>query len=388
MNQLTAGTNNNEEQTFPIRIIRSLEELEKYQDGWNTLALQAPQRSPMNSWAWLSAYFEKRLEKPERWYCVIAGTADNLLGVLPVIVSPGKLLGKPAPILRTPGDHHTIAVDLVVDTECAEQVIPQLIDAALAEQPSYQYFEFSQLVEQSPTLHWFRKNITRIRMFAEHIGDGAYLKTETSFDAFRSKLSSNFRSNLNKAHNKLKKLSDVEVEFKSGRVADDSDLLHMAAVEDKSWKGKAGTSILKSQSLIDFYSVVCRRLSKTGWLEWHFLNAENKTIAANLAINFAGSIVVWKLGYDEAFNRYSPGSILFERLVQRACKSDEIDEINLMTDMPWYDNWNMERRKYFQVRIYSLRPIPFLFALIPIKLKNILRRFRLIRWFYAVLKKI
>ncbi len=369
-------------------IISSLQELEKYETSWNTLALLSPQRSPMNSWAWLSTYFEKRLLKDEEWFCVIAEDSDDLLGVLPLIVIPTKILGRTYRILRTPGDHHTIAIDMVIHQQYEKQVIPLLINAALKKYPSYSYLEFSQLVEQSPTLNWLSHHKHNFSLVKEHRGNGAYLKTNKTFDSFYSQLSKNYRSNLNKARNKLKKLPDVTIEFKEGTTGGNAQLMRMAAVEDKNWKGDAGTSILKSPELIDFYSKLCHRLARAGWLEWHFLSTAGQSIAANLAINFSGSITLWKLGYDESFKKCSPGSMLLERLIERACQSETIDEINLMTDMGWYANWKMEKRKYYLVRIYSLRLLPVLFSLVPVKTKYLLKRNPLARRIYSSIKAI
>lgn len=370
-----------------VSVIRSLQELEEYKDSWNILALQSPQRSPMNSWAWLSAYFEMCLHETESWFCIIAENSNSLLGVLPVIMTPAKITGIPCPILRTPGDNHTIAVDLVVVDKYADQIIPLLIKTALSEVPSCRYLEFSQIVKQSPTRQWLMNNADKVQIISECIGVGAYLKTDTSFDDFRANLSANFRSNLNKARNKFKKFPEPQTEFKIGTSDDNSDLFRMAEVEDKSWKGLAGTSILQSQKLVDFYSIVCQRLTERNWLEWHFLSTGKTTIAANMAINFAGSIVVWKLGYDEAYKKSSPGSILFENLIQRCCQKDEIDELNLMTDMKWYDNWKMEKRKYYRIRVYSRHLLSFLLAYMPMKLKLIFRDTPFLRSLYSILKK-
>src|SRR5437899_1871656 len=86
------------------------------------------------------------------------------------------------------------------------------------------------------------------------------------------------------------------------------------------------------------------RNSQTVMLEWRFMTGDGSTTAANLAIRMPKSLVIWKLGYNDTYPRCSPGSILFEELVKREIGARTIDEINLTTDQPWYDNWEMRRR--------------------------------------------
>lgn len=358
-----------------FEIIRTLTSLAEYEDDWNQLAEQSPQKSPMNSWAWIATYLEYRLRDDQSWFCIAARSRDCLLGIFPVIYTKNITMRISHTTLNTPYDAHTMATDLIVDHKYAEILIPEMIRIAMDEYPKCWYLEFHQLVEQSPTLSWSRNSNIKSRIIEEFQGVGSYLNTEITFTDIKSLLSKNFKHNLNKARNRLQKLGDMQVEFITGSNASPDYLARMANVENNSWKAAAGTSILQSQELVDFYTRLCERLSKPGWLEWHFLNTDEKTISAHLSIMFSTTLAIWKIGYDDDYKKYSPGSILMEDVIKRACSCENTHEVNMMTDMPWHDNWKTSKREYFKVRIYSLQPNAIVFGLFPQKLKSWLRSF-------------
>ena len=356
-----------------VVVVRALDALAEHADQWNRLAYESPQQSPMLSWAWLSAYFEHRLLAGESWACVLAYDGDRLVGVLPLLVSPRRVLGLEHPVLRTPYDPHTISIEPLVAAGRAGEVVPVLVDAAARVLPGWSQLELERIPETSPVRAVLARGAAPFVFIEERRGVGAFLPVPPRFDEYRAGLSRNFRSNLNKARNKLRKLSDVQTTFLAGAEATAAHLPRLMAVEGAGWKGKAGTAIRESPDLIAFYTTLTRRLSQAGWLEWHFLEAEGKVLAGNLAVRLAHSLLVWKLGYDEAYARCSPGSLLFEDLIARACAAGDVDTIDLMTDWGWYDNWQMEKRETFDLYLYARRPSPLLLGYAPRRARAYLR---------------
>jgi CelD/BcsL family acetyltransferase involved in cellulose biosynthesis len=316
----------------------------------------------------VSAYFEHCLAPGESWRCVFAYEGDRLVGVLPLIAGGRGL--------RTPHDGHTIAVGpLLAPGDQEAPVLDALLRAAWDSEPGATWIEVADLVATSPV--------------TAHVGayphvvltrrPGAYLPVCGDQQQYQSSLSKNFRSNQKKAANKLKKLADVETAFLGGADASSAQLPEFAPVEASGWKGRESSAIQASPERMAFYTTLADRLADAGWLEWHFLRAEGRAIAANLAVRFNRSILVWKLAYDEAHARCSPGGMLFQALVDRTFPDPEIDEINLLTDAPWYGNWRMEKREFRRVRLYRRRPKSLLLGYLPDALVARVRRSRRLR---------
>lgn len=343
-----------------ISIIDHIDDLNKYADSWNALSYKVPPRLPTSSYAWVSTYFEHSLTAGETWCCIFAHDNDHLVGVLPLIVSRRTKAG--LAWLSTPMGSHLKAVSPLLSPGKESDVLRALLNAAWSRHPGVVWIEISDLAANSSLL--------------EYVGDylhltisrrtGRYLRVDGNQNKYQSSLSRNFQSNQRKAVNKLRKLKGVETTFITGRDASSTQLSEFIPVEASGWKGRRGTAIQMSSDLIAFYTTLTTRFADAGWLEWHFLKAQGQVIAANLAIHFNRSIIVWKLGYDENYKRYSPGGMLFQFLLDRVFADPDIDEINLLTNASWYDNWKMEKREYYRIRFYKKqRPLSILLGFIP-----------------------
>ena len=68
-----------------------------------------------------------------------------------------------------------------------------------------------------------------------------------------------------------------------------------------------------------------------------------------------------------------------EKLVERAFLDPDIDEINLMTSQPWYANWNMRERRYYDLRLHRWRPGSIALSFLPQTLRAELKKVELLR---------
>jgi hypothetical protein len=88
-----------------------------------------------------------------------------------------------------------------------------------------------------------------------------------------------------------------------------------------------------------------------------------------LAIRVNRSLVILKICYDEAYSSYSPGTILFGKMLERVFNSGEVDEVNLLTDYAWNQNWQVEKRSYHNLILFPAKPFPLLAGYIPLKMR-------------------
>jgi hypothetical protein len=88
-------------------------------------------------------------------------------------------------------------------------------------------------------------------------------------------------------------------------------------VEDRNWKGAAGTSVLRSPGSFGFYLRQARQIAERGELQLTFLEHRGQPIAFEYGWKAKGCYFSPKVGYDEAFARLSPGQMLRRRLFER-----------------------------------------------------------------------
>ena len=363
------------QETLQIKAVQSFEELKFHADSWDRLAFEAPQQLPMSSYAWVSSYFEHYLQANESWVCLFAYDGDELVGVMPLVVKSCHLLKLKFVLLGIRRSAQTCSIDMLAKQGQENIVIPVLIDAAIEYFPRQIGIIFDRLPENSPTIA-ILENLSGFTLTKEFDSVGAFLNIRNNFAEYRANLSGNFRSNLNKASKKLHKLQGVKISFLNGKQVTEEYLNQLIEVEAKSWKKDAGTAIINSPTAVAFYQSLTQRLSTAGLLEWQILEVEGKTIAINLAVRLKRLILIWKLAYDPAYSKCSPGSILLEEVVKLAYESQDTEEINFMTDHSWYDNWKMEKRRYYNLTIYSHKPIPFILGYLAASMRKKLRLYK------------
>ncbi len=95
-----------------------------------------------------------------------------------------------------------------------------------------------------------------------------------------------------------------------------------------------------------FIEGLVRSLSPPGWLRLAILYVAEKPAAAQLWFVAHGKASIFKLAYDQAWKRYSPGSILIAYLMEQVIERDQVEEIDFRTgnDLNKPD-WMSERRE-------------------------------------------
>lgn len=331
--------------------LKSLSEFEGYQDQWNLINGQSPHKNPLMSYEWIASFLEG-VESRQGQFCIILCTIKGqLIAGLPLVMKRVKRFGIYVNQLELPFDNQTMSVDMLVSPGYESYVIKPMLDCAFKSFKNVDQIVFRRIDEVSSSLK--QLNLLKSSV-SEYCEDGASLPVPDIFLDYRDKLGKNFKSNLNKSNNKASRLG--EVIFSDHELNGLSNLEKLDVVcelEDSGWKGRDGTSILKNTEDYDFYRRLISKLEKTDKLFFHFLLIKEKVIAANLGIKQGDKVLLWKLAYDEAFKKVSPGGLLLEKLIHRLSESQEIKIIDLMTNESWYNNWNMSWRKFYNVNIFK-----------------------------------
>jgi hypothetical protein len=352
-----------------IMAVSDLTELERFSADWNQLALAAPWQFPMSSHAWVRTFLEHCLKIGESWICLFAYDGAKLVGVLPLVIGPycRTLGGVP---LHAPFDLHTFSVDILAAPGRASEVVPFLLSSIRRFIPSWRSLRLTRLPQPSPTLSIIEKGISGLQAVTYYDGDGSSISLGGGGDAYSAGVSRKFRRNLANARNRLTELHGVEFIRVEGQQATCLHLGEFANLEASGWKGRAGSAIKNSPNRMAFYDALTRRLGALGWLQWFFLRAEGKVIAAKLNVKFGKSLVMCKIAYDEAYARYSPGNLLMEQDIEYARQSRTIERIDLVADAEWLAHRNPQMDSYFHVRLYPARPVPLLLGYLPFKIKR------------------
>ena len=140
-----------DESVLEVDIVDSLMELDETVSEWDDLLIASRQRSPMLSYAWVTSYIRHRLDDGQSWFVILARVNSRLVGILPIVVTPKKILGINRPILSSPNDNHTLGGDILLAENISGEVIQCIIRSVERYSPSYSVLKLSRVVGRSPT---------------------------------------------------------------------------------------------------------------------------------------------------------------------------------------------------------------------------------------------
>lgn len=122
-------------------------------------------------------------------------------------------------------------------------------------------------------------------------------------------------------------------------------------VETAGWKGRNASSLASRSDLRRFFADVCVALARRGQLRIWALSTEQAWVAAQLCAEVEDRVWVLKIGFDEAWARYSPGRIQTAAVVDY-CRSAELAFEFLGAAEAWQHAWRPETRHHCAAIVY------------------------------------
>jgi CelD/BcsL family acetyltransferase involved in cellulose biosynthesis len=138
------------------------------------------------------------------------------------------------------------------------------------------------------------------------------------WEAYKSRLKGDHRRKLNRYVRKLDEVGGAELKLYRDMSPDQVvDLTRQAfEIEDRSWKGTEGTSVLRNSRIFEQYLVEGQALTRLKHLEIAFLEQQGRPMAFVYGYTAKGVFYSTKLGYDEEFAKFGPGQQLMLRLLE------------------------------------------------------------------------
>jgi CelD/BcsL family acetyltransferase involved in cellulose biosynthesis len=99
-------------------------------------------------------------------------------------------------------------------------------------------------------------------------------------------------------------------------------------IEDRSWKGAAGSSVLRTPGMFNYFLAQARVAAGWGQLQLVFLEHQGRPIAFEYGFRAKGTYFTPKVGYDEQFAAYSPGQLLRLELLARLHEEGQVERVD------------------------------------------------------------
>lgn len=133
-------------------------------------------------------------------------------------------------------------------------------------------------------------------------------------------------------------------------------------VEARNWKGRAGSAVLCNPRFERFYRRYAELACKAGILRLFFLRIGGETAAVQLAVETENAFWQHKIGYDEKFQKVSPGNLLMAETIRWSVRRGLGMYHFMGKDAPWTRDWTQHSRPCTALRTYPLNPLGALAA--------------------------
>lgn len=106
----------------------------------------------------------------------------------------------------------------------------------------------------------------------------------------------------------------------------------------------------------DFIPQLIRATAERGQLRLGILRMNDTPVAAHFWIVKHHIAYIYKLAHDQAFDRYSPGTVLLGQMIRHTKENDQINRLDFLSgDDPYKRDWMSDRREKIQIRAYNPR---------------------------------
>jgi CelD/BcsL family acetyltransferase involved in cellulose biosynthesis len=313
-------------------------------------------------------------------FVVTVRDGGELAAVAPMMRTRTSIYGVKVDTIQAIYNPHTPRYDFIVggnqDYRFYDAIWKELLEAGRADA-----VVLTQVPENSQTIARMQELGRKAEWLTGQWQSRAtpFISLSDGYEAFFESLRNGARYNLTKRFARLRRKGPVDIEIVSDPAEIDAALGDGFRIEAAAWKGSEGTAIISDPTVADFYNRLARREAVLGRLRLAFLRFCGKRIAFNYLLRSGKKLYGVKIGYDPDYHMYSPGNMLLNLILEKAC-AEGVEEYDFLgTDDQWKFEWTSRKVEHrwlflFKDRL-SMRLLHYLkFSVVPAikpKLKTI-----------------
>lgn len=191
------------------------------------------------------------------------------------------------------------------------------------------------------------------REVAAPAGRSPYVPGRANLAEHERSLGRNLRHDVARRLRRLEATGVVTTEVSDGSGSLEALLEEGFAVEARGWKGERSTAIVSRPDTHRFYTEVARWAAAAGILRLAFLRVDGRAIAFQLDLESSAVYYSLKIGYDPAYERFSPGKLLAYSMVSSAISRGLASYELLGVDEPWKERFTATSREYVTAHAFA-----------------------------------
>lgn len=331
---------------YRVEVVRERAALQALAPEWTRLNAEAAIEHPFLSHEWLCTWWDC-FGAGKTLHVILVRAGGRLVGVAPLVRSEERMYGVKVRCLHAPYNPHVPRFEFIALDDAAgvyRAIWHHLRDTSR----EWDALRLSQVPADSDLMQ---------RLPAMAAEDGFLLGTwygersphlliNRDFDDYERGLSRAHRKNIRSRLKRLEKLGRVDLEVISEDARLDELLSEGFRIEAAAWKAEHGTAIVSQPEIERFYRSLAERVAPQGRLRLYFLTVDGARIAFSYALHNRNRIYSLKVGYDPAFRRYSPSTVMCYLALRHAFEIGLKEYDFLGNDETWKLEWSPKVRAH------------------------------------------
>lgn len=294
---------------YILRRLTSVSALRAVAPAWDDLWSRCDRSAPLAR-AELVAQWIEHFAPTAGFQALVVERAGAFLAALPLV---SRRLRGPLAVGGMPSNNWSDGGELLLDPQCDVDAVLGTLVVGLRS-TNWPLLWLDEVELAAP--HWaaFVRALGRfgLRHDTKTMFTSGRVEVGADWDAFLAGRTKKHRHNMRRCLSRLHEAGPTEFKLYE-RVAEHEapQLLRRGfEVEDRSWKGAQGTSVLKTPGMFEFLCRQATELARGGHLRVALLEHHGVPIAFDYGYAAAGICYRAKIGYDEQFSWCSPGQLL------------------------------------------------------------------------------
>lgn len=320
-----------------IRVVENWDELEELKEEWNRLASNAIERSP-SSEAWMLIPALRYLLSGEEIRVLLvfaeSGRSDareELCGVFALEICK-KYKGLTLPVVRLWNHRYSLSPVPLVHGSLAADCLRALFRWVKSEFSGPVLFEFPELRSESAFVNvltdLLREDELESRITEMH--SRAFFRPRQNADTYLSAISTgHHRHEMRRQERRLAEMGQLNFRHAKTNEEVTAWLNEFVALESSGWKGRHGTAFGSKAGDLAFLEEVVHAAAQREELMLLGLWLDDKPLALKLNFLCGEGGYTFKIAYDEAYAKYSPGVLL---------ELENIRETHAKPEVRWLDS--------------------------------------------------
>ena len=325
---------------YRLQHIDGIEQLRVAATRWDDLWGRSEVTLPMARAEFLAQWVET-FSQPAGFHALVAEDLQgSFVAALPMVDTRMAGTVRTATALS---NHWSCGGDLLLDDSAEKDAALDVLLSGVADLPRDLLWLDGMAID-APRWKKFASAADRAGLstdFTEHY-QVATIEIGDNWEACRQTWSKNHRKKMARYIRRLEERGELRLSLHRDLTPErlEPKLREAFELEDRGWKGAAGTSVLQTAGMFEFFHQQARLLAKQGELQLSFLELDSRPIAYSYAMAAGGVHHSLKISFDREFAAYSPGQVLRYFLLERfhadpTCRAMDCNGPLNVSQVPW-----------------------------------------------------